>query len=150
MGLVPFASAHRPNVPLPSSSSMSSPLSMGQMPSVYSSASTSWGSYNAFNPYNAYQPWLRATTPSSPWEEQQRRLQDFGGLGSMPSPGLGLGLQDKVKSEPGLGIDHAAALRALDPSHRPIDLSNGQQTHTRDLEKKNDGASGAVVPTSAG
>ena len=68
----------------------------------------------------------------------------------MPSPGLGLGLQDKVKSEPGLGIDHAAALRALDPSHRPIDLSNGQQTHTRDLEKKSDGASGAVVPASSG
>lgn len=116
---------------------------MAQMPSVYSSASTSnpWGSYNAFGAaYGAYQPWLRAAAPSSPWEEQQRRLQDFGGLGGVPSPGLGLGLQsDKVKSEPGLGLEHAVALRALDPSHRPIDLSNGQHAHARELEKKAEG-----------
>lgn len=132
-GLVPFSS-HRPNVPLPSSS-MSNPLtSMANMSSVYSSATNPWGSYNAFGAaYGAYQPWLRAAAPGSPWEEQQRRLQEFSGLG--PSPGLGLGLQtDKVKSEPGLSLDHVSALRAFD--HHAIDLSNNHQSYAKELEKK--------------
>merc|ERR1712000_771844 len=103
--------------------------------SAYSSAASSsspWGSayqaaaYQAAAgaAYGAYQPWLRTSTPSTtPWEEQQRRLQESG-LGGSPG-----GLQslagikaDQVKSEPGLNLQHTP-IKSLENASKPLDLS---------------------------
>jgi len=149
------------SLPIPASSAALSSTftSMPQMPSMYSAASsTVAGGAGVANPYTnpyqafagaaygAYQPWLRAATPSTnPWEDPQRRLQDFSGLGVPSTNPLALGLAsvadvtEKVKSEPGL---NPAALRAFEQSHRPLDLSNNGavaqvRAQVEQMEKKN-------------